>query len=270
MVVPEAYAYPDEDDRITSRFIEEAEPFPGYWAESDERAMARAGAELAKLLGPRETVRALDAGCGPGRMFPWLARLAATIVAVDPDAARLAVGAEVAHGLGADITTLTTDVHDLVAEPFDLVLCSHVIQHIPTAELVPLLTRLGGFTAPGGLLMLTYTRAPVGEERYTLDRIAGSGVESEVVDRARFDEATRGGRDAETLPIHHRDPVRLAELGRSLGWTQLWSWSFHVLDSWPAFGPAQDRDELVNASPDLLRRFGRDVVVLWRRQTPTG
>jgi len=266
MVVP--YAYPDEDDRITHRFIQEAEPFPGYWDESDERAMARAGAELAKLLGPRETVRALDAGCGPGRMFAWLAGVAATIVAVDPDAARLAAGAGRADGLGAEIETLVTDVHELVAEPFDLVLCSHIIQHIPTGELVPLLTRLGEVTEPGGLLVLTYTRAPVGEERFTLDRITGTGVESEVVGRARFDEAARGC--IEALPIHHRDPVRLAELGRSLGWTQLWSWSFHVLDSWPAFGPDGDRDELVNASPELLRRFGRDAVVLWRRQTPTG
>ncbi|ANN18895.1 hypothetical protein SD37_26910 [Amycolatopsis orientalis] len=266
------YTYPDVDDRITLRFIDEAEPYPGYWARSDERAMARAANRLAKLLGPRETVAALDVGCGPGRMLSWLARLAGTIVAIDPDAARLARATEMAAALGdsAGIETRVSTVDEVTEGPFDLVLCSHIIQHIPTTELVPLLNRLRELTAPDGVLVLTYTRAPVGAERFTLDRVTGGGVESLDVDQARFDEAAQGRLAEKVLPIHYRDPIQLAQLGRRLGWSEVWSWSFHVLQDSPRFRAVADRDELVNATPALLRKFGRDAVALWRPQTATG
>lgn len=258
------YTYPDEDDRITLRFIEQAEPYPGYWAESDERAMTRAAARLGPLLGARETVRALDLGCGKGRMLPWLSRLAGRITAADPDTGRLAEAARVTSGIaGAEIELVAADVHTLAGGPFDLVLCSHIIQHIPTAELVPLLTRLHERTAPGGFLMLTYTRSCFPGEWFSLERIDEHGVEERPVDRAEFDEVARDG--GEFLPVHHRDRAQLAGIGRVLGWSEFWSWSFHVLGDRPGFAGHDDRDELVNRTPDLLRRFGRDVVVLWRR-----
>ncbi|WP_052121153.1 bifunctional 2-polyprenyl-6-hydroxyphenol methylase/3-demethylubiquinol 3-O-methyltransferase UbiG [Amycolatopsis sp. MJM2582] len=272
MVASSAYAYPDDEDRITRRFIEQAEPHPGYWDHSDERAMARAAEKLKELLGPKDSVRALDVGCGPGRMLPWLSELAGRVTAIDPDPGRLAKAAQVARELGdsAEIVTQVGNLHELRAGPFDLVLCSHVIQHIPTADLVPLLNSIRELITPDGVLMLSCTRAPVGDEKFSLDRMTEHGVESHRVDRARFDEVARAATGKEGLPIHHRDPIRLAELGRSLGWAQVWTWSFHVLEPLPEFDISGDRDEWVNGSPELLRRFGRDAVVLWRLQTSTG
>lgn len=263
------YDYPDTSDRITRRFVSDSEPYPGYWAISDERAMSRAAAKLKTVLGPKPEVRALDAGCGFGRMLPWLSRLAGRIVAIDPDAGRLADAARVAPGLGdgTEVELVRSDVRTLPEDTFDLVLCSHIIQHIPTTEVTPFLSRLHRLTAPGGVLVLVYTRAPVGDEKYSVDHLGDHGVETRWVSREEFDEVARGG-GRERLPIHHRDPARLAELGRSLGWTELWSWSFHVLDDRPEFDGADDRDEVVNATPGLLRCSGRDAVTLWQRREP--
>lgn len=264
------YTYPDGDDRITQRFISDTEPYPGYWDVSDQRAMARAAAKVKTVLGPREKVRALDAGCGFGRMLPWLSRLADRIVAIDPDAGRLADAARVAADLGdaAEVELIASDVRGLPGDTFDLVLCSHIIQHIPTTEATPFLSRLYQLTAPGGVLVLTYTRAPVGDEKFSVDHIDGHGVETRWVSQAEFDAVARDGGGRERLPVHHRDPDRLAELGRRMGWTDLWSWSFHVLDDRPEFEGAQDRDEVVNATPALLRQSGRDAVTLWQRREP--
>jgi SAM-dependent methyltransferase len=267
MTSDDAYRYPDTDDRITLQFIAQSEPFPGYWGGADERAMSRAARELDDLLPQRTDVHALDAGCGPGRMLPWLSGRAGRITAMDPDANRLAEARQVATDLAdaATISLAATSAHELADGPFDLVLCSHIIQHIPTATVPPLLTRLRELTRPGGILMLSYARAPAGADRYSVDRIVGDRTETEWVDQVRFDEVAGGPSDGTALPIHYRDPFRLAEFGASLGWREVWSWSFHALDDFGVIDAHVDRDVLVNGTPELRRQFGRDIVVLWRR-----
>jgi len=257
------YRYPDTGDRVTSSFIGSHEPFPGYWAVSEERALGRLSAELTALLPSRRGVRALDAGCGEGRLLGWLAGFAATITAVDPDPDRLD-RARALRPPDTDVGYLAAPVADVPGEPFDLVLCSHVIQHVPSDELAPMLRRLHEVTAPDGLLALSYSRAPVGQGGFSIETAGEDGFSSRRISREEFDRALRDGTGG-VLPVRLLDPAEVTAEAEVAGWRTAWEWTYHVLDD---LGPADehvDRDELVNAAPALRRHLGRDQVALLRR-----
>ena len=82
-VSTDGYQYPDVADEIISLFIQQAEPYEGYWAVSEQRALDLIGQRLEVQFGDRSATTALDAGCGPGRLLPWIARFADRITAVD-------------------------------------------------------------------------------------------------------------------------------------------------------------------------------------------
>ncbi|HKN50989.1 MAG TPA: class I SAM-dependent methyltransferase [Amycolatopsis sp.] len=257
------YRYPDTGDRVTGGFIRRHEPFPGYWAESEARALEKLGAELAAILPPREKVRALDAGCGEGRLLGWLSRFAATITAVDPDPGRLANARE-ARIPDTDLSFAVAPVTEIQDGPFDLVLCSHVVQHIPTGELVPTLRRLHEVAAPDAVLALTYSRAPVGQGGFFVETLEDNGFRARPVGRAEFDHELDAG-PAGSLPVRLLDPAELSAEAARAGWRTAWEWTYHVLDDLGAEAVA-DRDEYVNASPELRRDLGRDQVALLRRE----
>lgn len=255
------YRYPDTGDRVTTSFIGSHEPFPGYWAVSEERALERLSAELTALLPPREDVRALDAGCGEGRLLGWLSGLAATITAVDPDPDRLDAAREV-RPPDTEVAFLAASIADVPDGPFDLVLCSHVIQHVPSNELAAILRRLHEATKPDAVLALSYSRAPAGQGGFSIERVDEGGFSSRRISRDEFDRALRdepGG----ALPVRLLDPAEVTAEAEAAGWQTAWEWTYHVLGD---VGPAEvDRDELVNASPTLRDRLGRDQVTLLRR-----
>ncbi|MGA6166471.1 class I SAM-dependent methyltransferase [Amycolatopsis magusensis] len=261
----DSYRYPDAGDRVTASFIERHEPYSGYWVASERLALERLTERLG--TGPRERVRALDAGCGFGRLLPWLSRQAATITAADPDPSRLAAAREQRDALepGTEITFTDADSSSIGGGPYDLLLSSHVIQHVPTGVVGTILRDLAGLAAPGGALVLCYSRSPFGRGAYTLDVLENGEVHSEPIDRARFDEVVSGPGIPDTLPVRLLDPAELHEEAAEAGWTLDWEWTYHVLDDLAGLDAHGDRDELVNGSPLLVREAGRDMVSLFRR-----
>ncbi|MFD9889168.1 class I SAM-dependent methyltransferase [Amycolatopsis sp. NPDC059027] len=266
-MLTDTYRYPDTGDRVTGTFISGHEPYPGYWARSEERALDRLAAELTGVLGPRADVRALDAGCGGGRLLGWLSRFAATVTAADPDPGRLAEARAVTPPPDTALEFAVAPVVELDGGPYDLVLCSHVIQHVPTGDVTPLLRHLHELTTPDAVLVLAYSRAPMGRGGFSLDSVddaAPGTVHSRRVGRAEFDHALRTAKST-TLPIRLLDPADVAAEAAAAGWRTTWEWTYHVLDD---LGPADrhiDRDELVNASPPLRRHLGRDQLAVLRR-----
>ncbi|WP_199430145.1 class I SAM-dependent methyltransferase [Qaidamihabitans albus] len=259
------YRYPDSDDRLTSSFVREHEPYPGYWAASEQRALELLAERLSAELGRRSRVRALDAGCGDGRLLPWIARFAATITAADPDAGRLERARTVALPGGTDVSFQATPITEVRGGPFDLLVCSHVIQHVPTSALVPSLRRLHDVAAPGGQLVLSFSRAPVGQGGFSLDSLVDGTVQSRPVGRDQFDHALTDGWTPEILPVRHIDPEMLAAEAARAGWTGTWAWTYHVLEDLSGTDEGVDRDELVNSTTSMRRTHGRDIMTLWRR-----
>ncbi|TVL91099.1 class I SAM-dependent methyltransferase [Streptomyces sp. SAJ15] len=95
--------------------------------------------------------RCLDVGAGTGTVARWLLEEAGVdeVVAVDQDVSRLAPLA------GPRLRVLAADIRDAHLDPgrFDLVHARFVLMHLP--ERRPLISRLAGWLAPGGRLVLS-------------------------------------------------------------------------------------------------------------------
>ncbi|HEX6415943.1 MAG TPA: class I SAM-dependent methyltransferase [Candidatus Saccharimonadales bacterium] len=252
------YAYPDDEDRITAEFITSHEPYPGYWAESETFALKNLEQHLAaQNVHPDRSRRILDVGSGEGRLLPWLGRFAGHIVAQDIDPRRL----EKAQKTYPDAAFASGSVYDLPDVPFDMVVCSHVIQHVPTREFTLLLSRLRMLTKPGGILVLAFSRAPVGHEGYFIATLG----ESHSIDRVHFNSALKTGVAGE-LPFRLFDPEKLKKTAKRLGWLSEWEWTFHILKDEGYSGmTVEERDGTVNADPASSRSAGRDMMMVWRR-----
>lgn len=104
--------------------------------------------------------RALDVGCGAGLLSEPLARLGATVTALDAAQENIAIARAHAEGQGLLIDYRATPVEQLDSDKFDLVTSMEVIEHVtdPAAFIQALATKL----APAGLLILsTPNRTPL-------------------------------------------------------------------------------------------------------------
>jgi len=105
---------------------------------------------------PLEGKRALDVGCGAGLLAEPLARMGATVTAIDPTPELILAARDHAAGQGLAIDYRTAAVEE-VTEPFDLVTTMEVIEH--TADPGAFLKSLAARLAPAGLLILSTPNA---------------------------------------------------------------------------------------------------------------
>jgi SAM-dependent methyltransferase len=257
------YSYPDQDDVISLAFIDEQEPYPGYWDASDRKALGRLGNQISGLLPARHSVWALDAGCGEGRALPWIAGFAERITAIDPDPARLAKASARALPPRTDARFENVPISYVGGGPYQLIVCNHVVQHVSTSLVREILTTFKRVATPETLLVLSYSRSPVGGESYGIARMADGVTMFERTDRLRFDRLTESGGRPGYLPVRLIDPAAFAADALTAGWATAWSWTFHLMGQ-PTDALGQDRDEAVNADPALLERSNGDIYVLMR------
>lgn len=147
------YTYPDRNDELTVALIAEVSK-GDYWGQSEKRALDWALEAVERLPRPR---RMLDLGCGTGRLEPVFAPHVDEILAVEPDRERYASAAETT----ANLPSVTVCHGDASAvdpeEKFEVLLCSHVLQHVDDGTLEALLTALETHSAPGALAVVTTT-----------------------------------------------------------------------------------------------------------------
>jgi 2-polyprenyl-6-hydroxyphenyl methylase/3-demethylubiquinone-9 3-methyltransferase len=104
---------------------------------------------------PLDGKRALDIGCGGGLLAEPLARLGATVTAIDAAPEAIAVARAHAEGQRLTIDYRTAAAESLAAagERFDLVTSMEVIEHV--ADLPAFMAALAALIAPGGLAVLS-------------------------------------------------------------------------------------------------------------------
>jgi SAM-dependent methyltransferase len=133
----------------------------GGW---DEAEFARSGARkvaglierLDSLALPERRERALDFGCGVGRITLPLADAFESVTGVDIAAPMLERARERAAGLPhvRFVLNQRDDLDALAGERFDLVYTGLVLQHMPSrAMALRYLSDLAGLVAPGGVLV---------------------------------------------------------------------------------------------------------------------
>lgn len=121
----------------------------GFIREQAERHWALSPSERQPLAGRR----ALDVGCGAGLLAEPLARLGASVTGLDAAPENIAVARAHAAGSGLSIDYRTGELAALEAEPFDLVTCLEVVEHV--ADKPRFVRALVRHLAPDGLLVLS-------------------------------------------------------------------------------------------------------------------
>jgi 2-polyprenyl-6-hydroxyphenyl methylase / 3-demethylubiquinone-9 3-methyltransferase len=119
-----------------------------------DSAVERFGRD-AKALRPLSGLTAVDIGCGGGLVSEPLARMGATVTAIDPAERNIAIAKGHAEGQGLTIDYRPARVEDLVAEghAFDIVACLEVVEHVPDAA--KFIAECAALVRPGGLAVFS-------------------------------------------------------------------------------------------------------------------
>lgn len=180
------YTYPDHNDLLTIQLIMSVSE-GDYWGESEDVVLKTAF----DTIGEYDSPRMLDNGCGMGRLFPVFAPYVKSIFALEPDSQRYAVAVESAAALkDFDITVVNNDSSALTPDQqFDVVLSSHVLQHIPESVADSMIADMAEHTAPGGCIIVTTTHTDKPEDRLTIEYFVDDKRVCEDVSEDVFEES---------------------------------------------------------------------------------
>ena len=156
-----AYQYPDKDDALTAQMIN-SEYDAAYWEKSEEAVLQKAIDALNALHAKHDSKSLLDLGCGKGRLIKTFSHHVDKIVAIEPDKSRFQEADLLVDRLleesDTDISVINGTIDDLDQKTsFDVILSSHVLQHLPCHAATNLLKSMSSHLNEDGLLILTTT-----------------------------------------------------------------------------------------------------------------
>lgn len=109
----------------------------------------------ALTLRPLTGLTVIDIGCGGGLVAEPLARMGATVTAIDPSERNIAIAKSHAEAQGLAIDYRAVRVEDLVAGGglFDVVACLEVVEHVPDPE--KFIAECAALVRPGGVAIFS-------------------------------------------------------------------------------------------------------------------
>lgn len=253
--------YANEWDKIVSHFILRDEPFQGYWALSEDYALAF----VDRVLRRNPKRRLLDLGCGQGRLLNRFANDFQEIVAVDSVKSRISLAQRTAEVTGLqNVVFVNKSFEDCYTDlgEFDMVLCSHVLQHVNTTALEAMIDRIGKVLVRGGVLVLVTAHSGAARDTFKLWRLdeKGNSVTERIFRSAlEFDEFVDRGSPINGIPTHAFSILTLRNILKDYKLRKVHF--FHALYKRKAFDSALFRDCLINL-PGLKGLFGIDVLVI--------
>lgn len=257
-----AYTYPDKGDKLTCQLIDEFDS--RYWGESETAVFSAAFDAVQKLRNERLTgcfdkIRLLDLGCGMGRLIGVFLPHVDEIVAAEPDAGRFAAAkvagtaASLRHGKSVKVVNGDASA---VEGTYDIVLSSHVMQHIPTWMAAELMRAMANFVEPGGLLIMTTTHTAEGEDLFFREEWQGKKRLSTAIDMNRFNEAyTEDG----VLPVRMFAPETIKGMAEDAGFELNTAARYHYENHHTA-----EDDHRANEAEDFSG--ARDILYIFTRK----
>lgn len=255
------YQYPDFNDVLMMKFLEEFEKNENYWDVSEKRVIGfmldfinrKAGFRFANFL---------DAGCGKGRLFNVFQKYFSKITAIEPDKKRFLESLKEVEKLGMkDKTT----VINITAEEFksdkrfDFILNSHVLQHIPTDCVLPLISNLKDHLNENGVIAVTTCHSTKSKDHFVYNYVEKGKPVVKEIDKEEFNSFV----DSKfMLPIHYFDPALLIKDFERIGLKTSLYKVFHVSKEDRDLLKQQNVDEYVNSSKELQSQYGIDMCLL--------
>jgi ubiquinone/menaquinone biosynthesis C-methylase UbiE len=258
------YQYPDVCDGVTIAFIRENEPFKGYWEKSENYILSKIKEWIQSCGDGSTSATFLDAGCGAGRLLPEFEPYFSSILAADPDATQIEKAKDLVekHGFYDKVAFQVSPIERLECEKeaFDAILCSHVLQHVTTSSVQPILQRFAEILNPSGLLFITTTHSGRNRDCFAKACLRVSKASEEEIKREEFDSLVLNEKGV--LPIHFFAMRTILRLLESSDLELADFKSYHVLCKAPLLDRIVDRDRVVNSLSFLRNKLGRDMLIV--------
>lgn len=154
-----------------------------YWIASEMRAISSVVEWLRSKGNYVEQI--LDVGCGEGRLLPLFTTYSRHLYAVEPDATSIELAQKVASANKYDqVTFRNMCIEQFHTEwkgnrAFDLVICSHVLQHVNTEAVTEIVSSLGELTQKGGRIMVTTCFSNEASDEFIACEWANDGTQIE-------------------------------------------------------------------------------------------
>jgi 2-polyprenyl-3-methyl-5-hydroxy-6-metoxy-1,4-benzoquinol methylase len=266
------YSYPDTNDKITSALIKKEEPYAGYWEKSEKQILSIIKRAIQKRLKKTNNSWLLDAGCGRGRLLPEFKPYFDKILAVDPDVQQIEKAADLAKHQGfankAVFENVPIEEIDWKKESMDVILCSHVLQHVHTENVARILNKFNWLAKKGGLLFIMTTHSGRKRDHFAKDYFRGAEVVEEKIEKDEFNSLVTNKLDE--LPVHFFSIDSLTQMLENCGFTVLNFSCYHVLRTGTSSDKAIEKDQAANKSKYLNDKVGRDMLVTCKKQISKG
>jgi SAM-dependent methyltransferase len=259
----ESYTYPDKNDKLTIQFIREKESDDNYWAKSENAIIDLINGSFNKHL-DAGCEAFLDAGCGSGRLIPFFESHFSNIVALEPDPQRFSLARDFILSKGLDYKTqfVLSTLEDYAARAnrqFDFILSSHVIQHIHSYSVLPMLESFAQLLKARGLLAITTCHSVKPANYFIKSSLKNGRTHEEKVNEEEFNSLIQC---EGILPVQFFNSSQLMDFIISLGFRILQFRVFHIKKTDRLAHHQPDPDDYFNASPDRQKKYGRDMFIL--------
>ncbi len=256
----QGYIYPDGEDVFTMALIEASEPYPGYWQASEDDVLDR-GIKMITKNGLKGSL--LDVGCGFGRLLLKFSQYFDLLYGVEPDRERFEVCKKNITEWGMEEKVrLYNGTVDMLEDKlrFDVILCSHVVQHIPEQTSRQLLKALRKLLKDNGLLIVSTSHSDTDKDIFLKNYIdvEGKRVE-EKISQAEFNSfENRNG----VLPTKKFSGDNLLKLLENSGFKAVDSRVYHDNRGSRYIHKLFGTDRLINTLGSLKKTRGRDICVI--------
>jgi len=261
------YSYPDENDVLTLKFIATKQPYEGYWDKSEKFVLERMKKFVETYTKNKIDTCFLDAGCGTGRLLPEFESYFDKILAIDPDEHLLEIAKDTAEkfGLSKKVIFQNASIQkiDWKKGSVDVILCSHVLQHVHTMVVANILANFEQLLNNNGLVFITTCHSRKDYDFYTKMYLKNREVVEESIEKNEFNSQIRNEKNI--LPIHFFSKKNIFSMLRDFHFEILDFKSFHILNRIPFLDHIVFRDKLINSFSLLQTRLGRDMFIACRR-----